>query len=106
MGTEKERSPSKPLYVFCTGNRYGDLHLYYLRGNKVDAGSKSRTESKNEKRKFLPSPLKKSSSLNQVTPFKINPLVEDASVWDSPLEKNIKSEVEPSSMRLQKKVRH
>ena len=29
-----KRQPSRPAYMVCTGNRFGSIHVYYLRGKK------------------------------------------------------------------------
>jgi hypothetical protein len=100
LSTDKKRSPSRPQYVFCTGNRYGDLHLYYLRGNKVDAGCKSKTESK--AKSGMGRIFKRPNSQNQLTSFIVNDLVED-DTWNSLVD--VKPENEASSSRIEKKVR-
>ena len=39
---DRARLPSTPRYMFCTGNRYGEIHVYFLRGKITSKDGKAR----------------------------------------------------------------
>ncbi|GMH77433.1 hypothetical protein TrST_g9197 [Triparma strigata] len=85
LNRDKARLPSQPKYMFCTGNRYGDIYVYYLRGKITGKDGKASGTSLFARKS------------KDGAKFTINTM-DELTEWDDITEKP--KEEEPSTMRI------
>ncbi|GMH71405.1 hypothetical protein TrLO_g3881 [Triparma laevis f. longispina] len=94
VNRDKAKLPSRPKYMFCSGNRYGDIFFYYLRGRTTKKDGKDLP-------KNLISTIGNATGVIKTgkTKLTINK-IDDKIEWDEITEK--KADEEPSTKRIMK----